>query len=211
MEVKYLLIQLYLYRARLNGSPQLWWILLLLLLPPLPGFACSIHATWGPSFSHALYSQVRERDGYKMTWFYRLPACQSQRQGRAKVFFSKGDLSPFYKSLLSSIGTSPDINLQEFDQKDPRSFRDLPTPDQRGDILWLSDPILAREEEENEWSAGGLQDGGLEGWKGLICGVILYGLWRCKWGLFDHPVRNCGAVRCALQTKFRVHFTGCHR
>ena len=51
MEVKYLLIQLYLYRARLNGSPQLWWILLLLLLPSLPVFACSIHATWGLYFS----------------------------------------------------------------------------------------------------------------------------------------------------------------
>ena len=40
------------YRARLKGGPQVWWFCYSSFLLLLPGFACSIHATWGPSFSH---------------------------------------------------------------------------------------------------------------------------------------------------------------
>ena len=43
------------YWDRLKGWPQVWWIWLLLLV--LPGFACSIHTTWGPPFRRALYKE----------------------------------------------------------------------------------------------------------------------------------------------------------
>ena len=44
------------YRARLKAGLQVWWILFLLLLITSAWLACSIHATWGPPFSRALYS-----------------------------------------------------------------------------------------------------------------------------------------------------------
>ena len=43
------------HRALLIAGPQVWGNLLLLLLTTLPGLAYSIHATWGPPFSQALF------------------------------------------------------------------------------------------------------------------------------------------------------------
>ena len=43
-----------LYRARLKGE-----FCFCPCLPLLPGFACSIHSTWGPPFSRALYMTLQ--------------------------------------------------------------------------------------------------------------------------------------------------------
>ena len=43
----------YVYRARLKDGPQIGEFCYCSCLPLLPGFACSIHATWGPPFSWA--------------------------------------------------------------------------------------------------------------------------------------------------------------
>ena len=52
------------YSARLKGGPRFGEFYCCSCLPLLPGFACIIHATWGPTLSQALHKYVNlVRDG----------------------------------------------------------------------------------------------------------------------------------------------------